>query len=223
MNENLNVSDARMDHSDDDCVIVTILSHGEIVPFVDKKTGEESHTILAHDQLSYIHAKDIKYPLQMIFKYFTDQRCPTLKDKPRIFIIQACQGDDLDEGITLVPKKKKTEKDGIDFEPLKMEPILPHKDFLIAYSTLPGFYSFRNSRFGSWFIRELCKELNASGGIHDLIGMLTYVTQTVAYDYESQNADNDDLDQKKQIPCVVSMLTKLLYFPKAINQMDESP
>lgn len=104
-----------------------------------------------------------------------------------------------------------------------MEPVLPHKEYLIAYSTLPGYYSFRNNRLGSWFIRELCKELNSNDGLHDLLGMLTYVTQTVAYDYESHNDVEEDFDEKKQIPCVSSYLTKLLYFPKVINQVDESP
>lgn len=217
------ILDAAKDHSEEDCVIVTILSHGENVPFVDEKTGEESHTILAHDQLSYVHARDTKYPLQTVFKYLTDRNCPSLKDKPRLFVIQACQGDELDSGYTLIEKPRQTERDNIGFEPLKMEPVLPHNDYLIAYSTLPGFYSFRNSRHGSWFIRELCKELNSNDGMHDLLGMLTYVIQTVAYDYESQNDVEEDFDEKKQIPCVSSYLTKLLYFPKVINQGDESP
>lgn len=200
------------------------MSHGELDNFVDKKTGESHHSILSHDQYSYIHARDDLYPLQWIFKYFTDERCPTLRDKPRIFFIQACQGDKLDAGIKLVlNRKKRSETDGIGIQELGMSPVLPHKDFLIAYSTLPGYYSFRNSSSGAWFIRELCKELNSNDGFRNLMSMLTYVMQTIAFDYESQNADNRNYDKKKQIPCIVSMLTKLVFFPKPISQTDESP
>lgn len=224
MNHHINITDAAMNHSNEDCVVVAILSHGEAIPLEHTQSNEKSHTILAHDQLSYVYAKDVLYPIQLIYSYFTTENCPSLLNKPRLFFIQACQGEELDAGIKMIVKKQqKIEKDSIGFEMPKMKPVLPHTDFLIAYSTLPGFFSFRNSRHGSWFIRELCNELNKNGGINDLMKILTYVKQTIAYDYESQNAELEQFDGKKQIPCTVSMLTKLLYFPIAISPTDESP
>lgn len=51
--------------------------------------------------------------------------------KPKLFIIQACQGDRLDPGVTLA----RTETDG---HPSHTYRIPIHADFLIAYSTIPG-------------------------------------------------------------------------------------
>lgn len=204
---------AELDHTENDCLIVIMLSHGELMPFVDYSTGEESNTLLSHDLMSYIHAKDRKYPMQMVWRYFTDENCPTLMNKPRVFIIQACQGDKTDEGFRMLAKMRTLETDSISFEPIKLEPILPQNDFLIAYATLPGFYSFRNTERGSWFVQSLCKEINERKSNYDLMKIFTFVNQTVAYDYES-NSYSAELDQKKQIPCIMSMLTKLLLFPK---------
>lgn len=193
-----------------------MLSHGELMPFVDYTTGEESNTILSHDLMGYIHARDKKYPLQTIWSYFTDEHCPTLKNKPRLFIIQACQGDKTDDGFTMLGKRslhRRIESDGIPFEPLKLKPLLPQHDFLVAYATLPGFFSFRNTEKGSWFVQSLCKEINERKPHYDLMKIFTFVNQMVAYDYES-NTKDPELDEKKQMPCIMSMLTKLLLFPK---------
>lgn len=200
-----------MDHSNNDCLIVTILSHGDLIPFVHEKTNKEHFTILSHDQMSHVAARDILYPLQIHFSYFTDEKCPSLKNKPKIFLVQACQGTQLDEGFHMLQKRKKTETDSLGFRPLKMKPILPHPDYLIAYSTLPGFYSFRNTNYGSWFIQALCQELRENSSKYDLMKILTFTTQRVAYDFESRSTDID-FDEKKQVSCVVSMLTKLILF-----------
>lgn len=180
-----------MDHSDNDCLVVIVLSHGELVPYHDFNTGDESTTILSHDLMSYVHSMDTKYPLQLIWTYFTDENCPTLKNKPRLFLIQACQGSQTDPGMRLVSKRSTTtesdsvednldnrraferinvrpsfvqrgmsidETDGVPYEPIKVKPVLPQRDFLIAYASLPGYYSFRNTLSGAWFIQSLCKD-----------------------------------------------------------------
>lgn len=201
-----------MDHTDEDCLVVIILTHGKIIPFVNKK-GDIFQTILSHDLVSYLEAKDKDYPIESVFKYFTNENCPTLKDKPKLFFIQACQGNKIDEGSWIKLLKEKTETDGSKFKLLKRETVLPQNDFLIVYASLPGFYSFRNKRDGSWFIRALCTELNNKKNLKgcDLMKILTFAIQTVAYDCES-HSDNIEFDEKKQIPCVVSYLTKLLFF-----------
>lgn len=234
-----------MDHSNNDCLVVIILSHGELVPYYDRKSGDESDTLLSHDLMSHVHSSDSMYPLQMIWTYFTDENCPTLANKPRIFIVQACQGNKTDPGVRLITKRStqtecdsasedldtipidaiKTiqpfarrglsvdETDGKPYEPIKVKQILPQKDFLIAYASLPGYYSFRNTLNGAWFIQSLCKELDEREPHHDLAKILTLTSQAVAYDFESHSYDLE-LDLKKQIPCVSTMLTKLLLFPK---------
>lgn len=97
------------DYSDYDCMLMAVLSHGEN---------------------GIIYAKDAPYkPEDKLWGRFTGDKCVTLAGKPKLFFIQACQGDRLDSGIQL-----RTEVDG-NSSSYKI-PI--HADFLIAYSTIPG-------------------------------------------------------------------------------------
>lgn len=100
-----------MDHSQHDCLIVAVLSHGE---------------------LGLLYAHDTAYKADFLWQHFTADRCPTLAGKPKMFFIQACQGDKLDAGVTL---KERTETDG---QPTSTFRIPSQADFLIAYSTIPG-------------------------------------------------------------------------------------
>lgn len=178
---------SREDHSDNDCILIAILSHGE---------------------LGYIYAKDVQYKLDSIWHYFTATNCPSLAGKPKLFFIQACQGDRLDGGILL----SKTETDG-EVEDSAMSYKIPvHADFLIAYSTIPGYYSWRNTTKGSWFMQSLCAEFNLHGKKYDLLTLLTFVCQRVALDFESNTPDCPMMHQQKQIPCITTMLTRILRF-----------
>nr|AAC18083.1 recombinant reversed caspase-3 [synthetic construct] len=84
-------------------------------------------------------------------------------------------------------------------------------DFLYAYSTAPGYYSWRNSKDGSWFIQSLCAMLKQYADKLEFMHILTRVNRKVATEFESFSFDAT-FHAKKQIPCIVSMLTKELYF-----------
>lgn len=84
-------------------------------------------------------------------------------------------------------------------------------DFLYAYSTAPGYFSWRNSKYGSWFIQALCEMLKKYAHKLELMHILTRVNRKVATEYESFSTDSA-FHAKKQIPCIMSMLTKELYF-----------
>ncbi|XP_041977640.1 caspase-1-like [Aricia agestis] len=178
---------AEMDHTDNDCLIITVLTHGE---------------------MGMLYAKDAHYKPENLWHYFTANNCPTLAGKPKLFFIQACQGDQLDAGTTLV---NRTETDGSS----SMSYRIPnHADFLIAFSTVPGYYSWRNTTKGSWFMQALCEELRYSGTERDILTLLTFVCQRVALDFESNTPDMMLMHQQKQVPCITSMLTRLLVFKK---------
>lgn len=84
---------------------------------------------------------------------------------------------------------------------------------MICISDFPeGFYSWRNTTRGSWFIQALCEELRESQYEHDLMTLLTFVNQRVAIDYESNVPDSHVMHRQKQIPCITSMLTRLVLF-----------
>lgn len=54
---------SRMDHSQNDCLLIAILSHGE---------------------LGYLYSRDTHYKLDSITGMFTADRCPTLAGKPKV-------------------------------------------------------------------------------------------------------------------------------------------
>ncbi|CAG2111413.1 unnamed protein product [Medioppia subpectinata] len=180
---------SKEDHSESDCIVVCILTHGE---------------------QGILWAKDEKYYTDNVFSYFKGDQCPTLAAKPKIFFIQACQGDRLDAGVAVRRSLDVTDS-GHDFYRIPN-----YADFLIAYSTVPGFYSWRNTTQGSWFIQALTQVLGKHSANLDLLTMMTIVSRLVAYDFESCVPGDPTFHQKKQIPCVTSMLTRLIYFiPKA--------
>nr|AEF30498.1 caspase-1 [Euphydryas aurinia] len=178
---------AEMDHTDNDCLLIAVLTHGE---------------------MGMLYAKDTHYKSDNLWYYFTADKCPTLAGKPKIFFIQACQGDKLDGGITL---SNRTETDGSSSATYRI-PI--HADFLIVFSTVPGYFSWRNTTRGSWFMQALCEELRYSGTDRDILTLLTFVAQKVALDFESNTPDMLPMHQQKQVPCITSMLTRLLVFGK---------
>uniref|UniRef100_A0A1B6DZR3 Caspase-1 n=1 Tax=Clastoptera arizonana TaxID=38151 RepID=A0A1B6DZR3_9HEMI len=169
------------DHTDCDCLLMAVLSHGE---------------------QGILYAKNVPYKNDVLWMRFTADKCPTLAGKPKLFFIQACQGDKLDGGVTLTTQ--------VDGSPSYKIPA--HADFVIAYSTIPGFYSWRNTSRGSWFMQALCQELNEYGYTCDLLTILTSVNRRVAIDYESNVPDNSTMHAQKQIPCITFMLTRLLKF-----------
>lgn len=83
--------------------------------------------------------------------------------------------------------------------------------WIIVTVIFSGYYSWRNPGRGSWFVQALCNVLNEFGKQLEIMQILTRVNYMVATSFESWSED-PNFTEKKQIPCVVSMLTKELYF-----------
>ena len=179
-----------LDHSQYDCFACFVLTHGD------------------HGSL---YAKDGRYGIDYIFCDFLGDKCPTLVGKPKLFFIQACQGGRVDPGVVVSANSV----DGLDVATYFKIPT--YADFLIAYSTLPGFYSFRNTEKGSWFINALVQVFSDYHNSFDLLSMMTMICHQVAYNYQSNTAD-PQLSGLKQVPCITSMLTRRVFlFPKCIQ------
>lgn len=174
------------DHSDADCIVVTVLTHG-------LREG-------------YILSKDVPYSVDYLWKPFTADKCTTLAGKPKIFIVQACRGDEVDSGVKLVRSRTETDSSQEAYK------IPTHADFLIAYSSAEGFYSWRNPESGTWFIQCLCEELIAHAATTDLLRVLTRTARRVAVDFESYNDAVLWQHAKKQVPSVTTMLIRDVYF-----------
>lgn len=177
------------DHSDADCILIAVLSHGE---------------------LGILYASDHAYKPDRLWTQFNAEQCPSLAGKPKLFFIQACQGDQLDGGVRLDPVTQ-TDSSAMSYK------IPTHADFLIVYSTIPGFYSWRNTTAGSWFVQALCHVLQRKGREKDLLSNLTHVARKVAFDFQSNTPGDFVMHEKKQIPCITSMLTRDVYFQPKIH------
>ncbi|CAH1405548.1 unnamed protein product [Nezara viridula] len=191
---------------------VTVYQDLEIKEFMQKieKIAELDYSdmdclvicVLSHGESGVIYAKDAAFSHEDLWGPFTADKCKSLAGKPKLFFIQACQGTRLDPGLTL--------KAEVDASPSYKIPI--HADFLIAYSTIPGFYSWRNTGKGSWFVQALAIELKENGFRYDILTLLTFVNRRVAVDFESYVPGNGVMHAQKQIPCITTMLTRILKF-----------
>ena len=80
------------------------------------------------------------------------------------------------------------------------------------FAFLPiGYFSWRNSSKGSWFVQALCRVLEAHGDKKEIMWLLTRSNHITAYEFQS-NASKEFMNKKKQVSQIVSMLTKELYF-----------
>ncbi|GFO38322.1 caspase-3-like [Plakobranchus ocellatus] len=177
---------AKKDHTDSDCFACVILSHGEE---------------------GYVFGTDNKISVDDLVLPFKGDRCTSLAGKPKLFFIQACRGQELDRGTTVADAIGDQEAE----EEIVVRSIPTEADFLMAYSVVPGFFSWRNSARGSWFIQAIYDVFTEHWQDLDLLTMMTRVNKKVAYDFES-NASEEYMRRKKQIPCITSMLTKDVFF-----------
>uniref|UniRef100_A0A3Q3KBM1 Caspase-3 n=1 Tax=Monopterus albus TaxID=43700 RepID=A0A3Q3KBM1_MONAL len=155
--------------------------------------------LLSHGDEGMIFGTDGSIQLHDLTSLFRGDRCKSLAGKPKLFFIQACRGTELDPGI-----EEDSGNDGTTKIPVEA-------DFLYAYSTAPGYYSWRNTMTGSWFIQSVCDMINAYGKELELQHILVRVNHKVAAEFESIS-NSPGFHAKKQIPCIVSMLRKEMYF-----------
>ncbi|XP_004871686.1 caspase-10 [Heterocephalus glaber] len=170
-------------HADGDCFVFCILTHGK---------------------LGAVYSSDkALIPLREITSHFTAQQCQALAHKPKLFFIQACQGEAMHPSVLI-------EADALNPEcvsPSLQGSIPEEADFLLGLATVPGYVSFRHKEKGSWFIQSLCNHLkNLVPRRQDILSILTAVNQDV-----SQQADASG--RKKQMPQPAFTLRKKLVFP----------
>ncbi|KAL0894468.1 hypothetical protein ABMA27_013064 [Loxostege sticticalis] len=177
--KNVARSICKEDHNSTSCVAVVILTHGG--------AGGE------------LYARDKPYYLSEIIEIFQHDN---LMNKPKLFFIQACRGNNVDAG-------KMTYYDGPTAERRLHVPT--HVDFLISRSTVENYLSWREY-WGSWYVRELCKVFKEFNEQMDILQMLTLVTKNVAYNHKSYHTTEPKLHEKKATPETRYTLTKLLKF-----------
>jgi len=169
---------------------ISILSHENYDSFVC--------CILSHGYLDGIYGTDGQ-PVKIddITTLFKGNFCPTLSNKPKLFFIQACRGDDEDEGVAV-------QADTSGQEDVLRRSLPSEADFLFGYATPPGNVSFRSPQYGTWYISKLCEVLNDNSHQQDLLSMLTIVNSKVSEAYTNKGY--------KQCPAPVTLLRKQVWF-----------
>lgn len=200
---------SKKDHSQYDCCVVIILSHG----------AEVSHNRFP----GAVYGVDGQFvPVQNITTYLDGQNCPSLQGKPKLFFIQACGGDKKDTGFEVssddieptingaddqtdaIPTSSSSDSLSMSDEP-DASPSLPtQSDILVSYSTFPGYVSWRLTLSGSWYVKTLDRILAENAATHDLVTILTMLNHEV-----SQNSAKG---LYKQMPGSFNFLRKCLYF-----------
>lgn len=77
---------SRADHSGCDMFMFAISTHGMMQPN-PRAIGREDHALICADDKMIFTSS--------ITQMFNDENCPSLKNKPKIFLIQACRGNTL--------------------------------------------------------------------------------------------------------------------------------
>ncbi|XP_057880810.1 caspase-6 isoform X1 [Melospiza georgiana] len=183
---------SKEDHSNADCFVCVFLSH-----------GKDDH----------IYARDDKIDIQTMTDMFRGDKCQSLVGKPKIFIIQACRGDQHDIAVIAHDATDSSKSPGnkTEVDAAGIYTLPAGADFIMCYSVAQGYYSHRDTVFGSWYIQDLCETLRDHGSSGEFTELLTVVNRKV-----SDRTWNTGYGLKKQIPCFASMLTKKLYFhPKS--------
>lgn len=203
---------AKLDHRNMDSLVVCILSHG----LEGQLYGTDEELI----------------PVDMVFKPFNGYNCPTLVGKPKVFLMQACRGGVFDYGVeatdspfdqaqeegaskeqepSLEEMKKAAEEmyrqQQKEFEATDGQAVvLPAEaDFAVVFATVPGYVSWRNSAFGSWFIKAFVEVMAENVYRRHFLEILTLVNNKVALHFQSR-------DGNKQITDSSIRLRKFLYF-----------
>ena len=117
---------SQTDHSTFNAFVMIVMSHGGDGDYILSVDGEETSV------------KDL-------MDEFQEQKCPSLKKKPKVFIIQACRdrsGSPADNVSVQAVSPTSTRMDyQLCVSALPRSVVPPGADFLLAFATVPGYVS----------------------------------------------------------------------------------
>ena len=185
----------RVLNSDRDCFVLWLMSHG--------RSGE----VFGSD--------GFPLPIQTIKDMLSNASCPALRGKPKLLFVQACRGNEEDEGVLtnscgLSAVQRPSGHIDSPSNPTvspSSERIAGQTDFLTAYSTVEGYVSYRFPGIGSNFVRAVVNVFREYAAQNHLVTLLTKVIKRVS-DMES----DDGARKFKQAPQFETTLVKELWF-----------
>ncbi|KAI8485246.1 Casp10p [Branchiostoma belcheri] len=135
----------KADHSNHDCFVCCIMSHGTM--------GK----VFSSD--------DVGLDICELMKPVNAKKCPSLKGKPKLFFIQACQGE----------KYQGRESFDGDHDAKPVPFICNEADFFLGLATVPGYVAWRDTEDGAPYVKHMAKLLKDFGPTHDLSAIMAMV------------------------------------------------
>jgi hypothetical protein len=139
-----------VDHSDSDCFLCVVMSHGN-----EDKIVTSDNKVMSFEE--------IMAPIKS---------CASLSDKPKLFFFQACRGDNEMEN----PRERSrsdsgastSSAEGMTDSAINSDSLNTNKktrsnaesDLLVYNATLPKHYAFGTENSGTYFIKSVCEVLN---------------------------------------------------------------
>nr|XP_020441173.1 caspase-3-like [Monopterus albus] len=136
--------------------------------------------------------------LSRIFRCFDNEY---MEKKAKVFLIQACRGHGLDDGVEV---DSAGDSRACGFFPDLSVPV----DTAVMYASAPGYAAFTNP-VGSVFLQTFCTLLKEEGNRQlELTRLMTRLSHTVAYSFQ---AKGHALAGKKEMPCLLTRLTREVF------------
>ncbi|XP_008538027.1 caspase-14 isoform X2 [Equus przewalskii] len=136
--------------------------------------------------------------LESLFEVLNNKNCQALKARPKVYIVQACRGEQRDPGETV------GSDDIMMITKDSPETIPTYTDTLHIYSTVEGYIAYRHDKEGSCFIQTLVDVFTERRG--PILELLTEVTRRMAEAELVQEGRT-----RKVNPEIQSTLRKRLY------------
>lgn len=147
---------------------------------------------------------------QDILSQFGGDNCPSLRDKPKIFIIQACRGDMTDEGCLV------RAEDSICTRASIYSYIPKFSEYLVLYPSSPGFTATRHENQGTYYIQALVQIFKDFYRHEHLVEMLLRVNYKMALKDANYVKRDGKVSTIKSMPCMDVRLKRKYYFHSAI-------
>ncbi|XP_062969074.1 caspase-14 [Cynocephalus volans] len=155
--------------------------------------------LMAHGEEGLLKGEDEQMvKLENLFELLNNRNCRALRAKPKVYIVQACRGEQKDPGETVGGDEIMTITQD------SPQTIPTYTDTLHIYSTVEGYIAYRHDQKGSCFIQTLVDVFTKKKG--PILQLLTEVTRRMA---EAELVQEGKA--RKVNPEIQSTLRKQLY------------
>ncbi|XP_034074841.1 caspase-2 isoform X2 [Gymnodraco acuticeps] len=195
----------------------------------DHHSGDSSVVcLLSHGVEGAIYGTDGQLlQLDWVFESFDNAHCPLLQNKPKMFFIQACRGEEMDCGVEQIDGPIRTcspsceQRDAgreVDASSRQRGGLgrikLPQRsDMICGYASLKGTAAMRNTKRGSWFIQELNSSLRLNARDTHLADILVQVNGHIK-EREGYAPGTRHHRCKEMSEFTSSLCKNLYFFPK---------